>query len=343
MGPFLRRGACALLVLTSAGCFGLNDDDLAVLDVHQQNSQMYFQSGSWLQAMHQANMALALDEDLVGMRLIKGHCLTRLGASRGSREQVDGAIAVFDTLIHGDGRDDYRAWLGGGQAYLARARQAQAEVERIDRRLASDFLTDAGRRAEETDRKAAVRIANADTLSAEDCLRKVLTFELQTDNIYAMIDLVLALVDRDGNQDLAATYARRAVVLLQEAISLTRETLSKNMNLTARGRISMQKRIDEALGNERMLRDLVITLEYNRGSYQRCLEDYEALEDRGLMQAPDHYNRALILESMAMWTEAIDDYQSYLRMRARTLDYDDQADAIFSRIEELEHLLASLP
>lgn len=74
MGPFLRRGACALLVLTSAGCFGLNDDDLAVLDVHQQNSQMYFQSGSWLQAMHQANMALALDEDLVGMRLIKGHC-----------------------------------------------------------------------------------------------------------------------------------------------------------------------------------------------------------------------------------------------------------------------------
>lgn len=329
-----------LLVLLTSGCFGLDEQEQAVLDVHQQNSQMFFQSGSWQQALHQADMALKLDDDLLGMRLIKALCLTRLGTGNESREQINGAIAIFDDVCNGDGAEDYRSWLGSGQAHLARARLLQHEVERIDRRLGSDFLTEQGRRDETADRVAVNARRLRDLEFAERHLRRVLEFPIQRDNVYAMIDLTLTLLEGDGREDEAAVWGRRAVALLQDAVALTRETVSKNMNLSPRGRINLQQRIEEYLDKEAMLRGLIITIEFNRGSFQRCLEEYAALEARSMMDAAHYHNRALVYERLGMWSEAIADLEAFLRERSRDQAYDGQVEQVFDRIDVLEQHLA---
>lgn len=344
-GPVLIRALQRLsplaLVLVTGACFGLSEDEQTVLDVHQQNSQMYFQSGSWRQALHQADQALMLDDDLIGMRIIKGHCLTRLGSSAGSIKSLDTSVELFDSLCRGSGSDDHRSFLGAGQAHLARAMYTLDEVERIDRRLASDFLSDEGREDEEADREDAVESRSADLEAANRSLRKVMGFDLQQDNVYAMMDLVLTLIEQDETDDEVARWARQAVALLQDAVELTREILGKNMALTPRHKMDLQARVDDYLDKEAMLRDIVVTVEYNRGSLQRCLDEYEGLAARGMLNASHHYNRAGIYESLGMWAEAIDDLHAFLRQRALNTEYDDLADDVFDRIEELEQRLAS--
>ena len=344
-GPVLSRSATRLptllLALVASGCVGLSDDEQRVLDVHQQNSQMYFQSGAWRQALHQANMALKLDDDLMGMRIIKGHCLTRLGSTQDSIESLDASVELFDDLCSGAGQDDHRAWMGSGQAHLARAMYRQAELDRIERRLASDFLTEAGRKDEQADFEEVRRGRTRDLEQAEASLLRVFEFELQKDNVYAMMDLVSTLLERGDHEDEAVAWARRSVGLLRDAVALNREKLSKDMTVSARHKLDMQKRVEDYLGKEAMLRDIIVTIEFNRGSYQRCLEEYEALESRGMMGASQHFNRAQVYEHLGMWAEAIDDLQAFLRLRARDAEYDDQADEVFDRIEALQRMLAT--
>jgi len=330
-----------LVALAASGCFGLSEQEQQTLGVHQQNSQMYFQSGSWRQALHQADMALTINDDLIGMRIVKGHCLTRLGNDQGSVASLNTSVELFDELSSGSGQDDHRAWLGAGQAHLARAMYRQSEIDRTERRLASDFLTEQGREDEQDEFDSAMEARERDLDDAERCLARVLEFDLQRDNVYAMMDLVSTLIERGGHEDAAALWARRAINLLQDAVALNREKISKQMTVSARHRLSMQRRVDDYLDKEAMLHELVVTIEFNRGSYQRCLAQYATFEDRGMMGAVQHFNRAQVYENVGMWAEAIDDLQAFLRQRANHAEYDDHAAEVFDRIDRLQVLLAS--
>lgn len=333
----------ACLAAALGACAGLSEDERAVLDIHQQNSQLYFQNGSWMQALHQADMALGLEPDLVGMRLVKAHCLARLGTGRDVLAQLDEALALFTDLRTGDGEDDYRAWLGAGQAHLARARLLSIRGERIERRLASDFLTPEGRRDEQADFDATLAARASDLEQAERCLRHVLDQPLQQDNLFALIDLVLTLSELGGRDDEVLLHARRAAGLLVDAIELTRENLARNLKLSPRQQLDLQQRVEDDLSNEVLLRDIVITLEYNRGSSQRCLEEYAALEARGLMRPYHHFNRALVLENQGLWAQALADVQAFLRLQAKDGAYDAQVEQAFARQEHLEALLRDAP
>lgn len=336
-----RLAGLAALSLLLAGCAGLSKQEEARLSVHQQNSQDFYQRGYYLQALHQADMALQLDADLVGMRLLKGFCLTKLGRLREDPAVVEQALAIFDDLVSGAGQDDYRSWLGAGQAQLARALLHDAQIARIERRLRSDFLSADGRREEET-ALAAERAARERRLGqAERHLRRAREVVDQGEDPYVLIELALALNSRGGHDDEVIALSAEAIGQLQESTRLARNTLQKSGNLHARGKLALQRRIDENLEKEQKLRDIVLTIQFNRGAWQACLSELAALDERQLLSADQVLLRAGVHEQIGMLSEAMADLEFWLRLRARTShEYDDVTAQVYTRLDELRSRLA---
>ncbi len=264
-----RAVAAALLAAAAAlpglpGCAGLSADEESRLQLYRENSQGYMDRGEYLAALQQAGKALEIDPDLVSMKLVKGFCLVKLGKTHGNAAMIDEATSVFRELASsGDGSADFRVDLGLGTAGLARALAHDAEIERIGKRLASDFITDQGR-AQEQARLEAEQDARLQCLrEAESSLRDVLDDPLQKDNTYALVDLVLVLNSLAGHEDEALSLAERTLVLLDE------DSHIKDLQLTARlpatARVDLQQRIGDNGEKELALRDLVATNHYRRG------------------------------------------------------------------------------
>lgn len=340
------RAARAFLVvaLTWAalpGCVGLSDEETNVLTVHLQNSTLFFQQASYRQALHQANMALVLDEHHMGMRIIKGFCLTKLGATQGTEAELDQALEIFDDLKPGRGGKDYRTWLGSGEAHMARALKHQQALERIERRLKSDFLTEEGRESELEKAADEAEGKSEQLLLAEEDLRKVLDFPLHHDNTYALLDLIVTVNMAGDRPDESVALCRRAIDLLVEGIQLTRETLNDGIRLSPSKKVDLQQRVDESLGKERQLRQILVSIDFARGSYQRCLDEIGSLEERQLITASDHLLRADIFEKLGMLPDALDELDVFLRMRSRLTDYDGVASETLRRIDALRAKIAA--
>lgn len=311
-----------------------------MLDVHTQNSQMFYQRGSYLQSLQQANQALKLDEDHTGMRIIRGFCLTKIGDARETEEQLEESLDAFEQLKQ-DGAEDYRVWMGAGEAHLARALQHERVVARIDRRLSSDFLTPEARENEQAQREAEQEGVERHLALAEENLRAVLDMPLHEDEAYALIELVVVIDRQGGREEEAVTLARRAVDQIVQSIDLTRERLNKTVQLVPSKKLEMQRRVEEQLDKERQLRDIIVTIERNRGSTQRALEELAALEERQLMMPTHHALRADLYEDVGMWTEALAAWETFLRLRAGSHGYDDVAAEAYDHIETLQGRIAS--
>jgi hypothetical protein len=335
--------AAGLAAGVGQGCVGLSDEDTNVLSLHLENSTMFFQQGSYLQSMHQADMALSLDDDHVGMRIIKGFCLTKLSTIQGTVSGLDEAIELFDDLKHGAGEEDYRTWLGSAEARLSRALRNRQQGEVIQRRLESDFLSEEGREAESEQLELEQEDQARNLSVAEFDLRRVLRFPLHADNTYALMDLIVVLNMDTARQDESVSVAKRTIDLLVEGIELTRETLNDFIRLSPTKKVSLQQRVETSLDKEQQLRQIIVAIEFERGSYQRCLDELAALEERQLMAFSDHQLRAEIYESIGMLPDALDELQVYLRLRARTYEFDDVARDTLQRIDELRARIAAAP
>jgi tetratricopeptide (TPR) repeat protein len=326
-----------LLALT-VGCFGLSEQDEQRWAFFHENSLAAYERGDYLRALHQANQALFLDEDDVPMQLIKGFCLLKLGTRSGNAVMIDESLGVFDELADTSaGKDDFRVYVGLGSAHLARALETDDEIAEIEERLRSDFLSEDSRAAEQR-RLARTREQRLDHLSrAETSLRRVLAFELQKDNLFALMDLVLTLNSMEGRQEEALPLAEQALSLLDESTRFTRNTLELNTRLSPAARIDLQQRIETNDEKERLLRDLIATVHFNRGDMEGFLEQMTLLEERGLMGEAQHYNRATVHEALGDYEAAIRDLEDFLRLRSRRLDFeqDEMAPEIFERIEQL--------
>ncbi|MFT7463231.1 MAG: hypothetical protein ACI9EF_001575 [Pseudohongiellaceae bacterium] len=332
-----------LLCGSLTSCAGLSKEETDVLSVHLQNSTLFYQQGSYRQALHQASMALLLEEDHVGMQIIKGFCLTKLGAVQGNVAEIDNALELFDDIKGGRGGEDYRTWLGSGEAHTARAVAHQQEFERSQRRLASDFLTADGRDLEEEQAEEEAQGQAEHLALAERDMRRVFTFPLHADNTYALLDLIV-IVNMDGDrEDESVALCRRATKLLVEGIELTRETLNNGLSLSPSKRVSLQQRVEKSLSNERQLRQILVTIEYSRGSYQRCLAELNGLEERQLITAADHLLRAGLFEKLGMLPDALDELDVFLRIRSRLVDFDQVASNTLQHIEELRATIAASP
>lgn len=331
----------ALAAGLSAGCLGLSDNDQARMNLHYENSRDFHSRGSWLQALDQANKALLLDEDLLAMQLIRGDCLVKLGKQRDDATMMDEGVALLQALCDEAGDESHSVWLALGRAHVARSLMHDLETGRIERRLQSDFLDDVGRAEEqawlEIEREAAVQ----HLVDAEAALRTVLEFELQKDNLDAIVDLVIVLNRQGGREDEALVLAQRAVDLLIESSALTRRMLQNNQGLSSEGKLALQRRVDANLDKEWQLRDIIITIEFNRGALQAALQQLDAVEARQLMRAEQHLNRAGIHEQLHNDELAVADLEAFLKARARVADFDAMASEIYDRIERLRARSAS--
>jgi hypothetical protein len=226
---------------------------------------------------------------------------------------------------------------------MMRALRHQQQLERIERRLASDFLTDDGREfeSEQLEQEREERKRNLEV--AEDDLRHVLQFSLHADNTYALMDLVVVLNMQGTRSDESSAVARRTIDLLVQGIELTRETLNNTLRLSPSKKVDLQRRVEENLEKERQLRQVLVAIEFERGSYQRCLDELAALEERQLMAFADHQLRAEIYESIGMLPDALDELEVFLRLRARNTEYDDVARETLRRIDELQEKIAASP
>ena len=324
-----------MLLLASLTACGLTDEEETRLSVYQRNSQEFYTQGSYRQAKQQADKALAIDEDIVGMRLMRAFCLVKMGRAARDAATLDRAIDDFADLRSSDGDEDYRIWLGSGQAHFARALLVEDDIGIHERRLASDYLDEAGRRAEERGLERA-RLDYDDHLRlAERFLGRVFTFELQEENTQALIEMVLVLNYQGDREVDALKLGRRAVELLVQSNDLTQQTIQKNLNLSANGKMILEGRIEDNLRTEQQLRDILATIEWNRGEMEGALQELDALEERQLMQ-PVHYQmRAAVHEQLGQLTQAVIDLHTFLKMRAVERDFDELAAETYDRIDDL--------
>jgi tetratricopeptide (TPR) repeat protein len=326
------------LTLGASACQSLSPEEEARLAVYRENSQHYYDRGDYARALHQADSALELDPEITSVRLVKGFCLLKLGKRADSAGVINKAIEEFDAIADtSDGADDFRVYLGLGTAHLARALVYDSSIVRVESRMTSEFLSSEARTKEQAKLDRA-RERRADHLvESEAALHRVLAFELQKNNVFALIDLVLVLHSQGGHEAEAKTTAERALALLDEANLITANSLKRNAALSAVQRLDLENRIKNNHEKERQLRDLLATIDLSLGDTRGYLEQMQILEARDLMGEVQYYNRAQVHEDIGLLVEALGDLEQFLRLRSRRFDYeqDNMAPEVFSRIEAL--------
>lgn len=339
----LRRGrsrltALAAALLLATGCFGLSEDDELRHSFFRENSLGAYDRGEYVRALHQANMAIGLVEDDVPMQLIKAFCLLKLGKASGNGPMVEESIRIFAELEDGgEGDEDFRVHLGLGSAHVARALQYDREIPPVERRLESEFLSKDGRVAEQKNLDG-MRARRLDHLrKAEKQLRRVLAFELQGQNVFATVDLVVTLNSLGGREAEAVDLSDKALSLIDESNRFTRNSLDRNTRLSPSSRINLQRQLEANREKELLLHDIVATIAYNRGDHDAFLERIALMEELGLAGEVQFYNRAAVHEQAGDYEAAVRDLESFLRLRVRRMDFeaDEMAPEIFERIESL--------
>ena len=343
--PLLAGPGCALFGLTG-------EQEQAMLDLHRQNAVTYFDAGSYVQALSQADRALALDDELEDMRLVRGFCLLKLGRARGNVALVDEALVIFQELqpgwlptwLGGGGKTDpnkaFRVQHGLGKAHLARALMHDEAVDALEKRRNSPYLSGAERPADEARRQREAEQRDEHLVDAVRALQKVLE-DPRADTAYARIDMVLALNAMGGREQEVLTHGEKALEQLAES-NRTWRKIARNPNLSPAAALDADLQVDQNIEKERMLRDLLATVHFNRGDIPAYLAELDRMQARNVMTAVQFYNRAGIHEESGRYPEAISDLESFLRLRARYLDYeeDDMADETFRRIDALRSKLA---
>jgi tetratricopeptide (TPR) repeat protein len=325
-------------LLLATGCFGLSEDDLLRQSFFRENSLAAYDRGEYVRALHQANMALDLEDDDVPMQLVKAFCLLKLGKAAANGPMVEESLKTFEDLADtGAADDDFRVALGLGSAHLARALQYDREIPPVERRLTSEFLSKDGQVAEQA-HLARMRARRLDHLRlAEKHLRSVQAFELGRDNLFATVDLVVALNSLGGREDEAVVLSEEALALLDESNRFTRNSLELNTRLSPSARIDLQRQLEANRKKERLLHDIIATIAFNRGDMDGFLARIAIMEERELLGEVQLYNRATVYEQIGNYEAAAKDLEAFLRMRVRRLDYDEDelAPEVFQRIEAL--------
>ena len=340
--PGLRRAAAILLAALVSGC-GLSKAEEARLDVHRANASDFFARSDYQRALQQANKALDLQPGDATMELVRAHCMLRIGTATKNGVLLDESLTAFEEM-RDEWPDDDRSELGLGSAHLARALSLEDEIAHAEKRLESEFLSDAGRQAEQ-DRITAAQESRATHLrDAETSLREVLSHELQKDNPIAITDLVLVLHAQGGRDAEALPLADQALRLLDENSSLTQTQLDKNTRLSPASRLELDQRLKANKEKELSLRDLLATAALQRGDTDGFLAQMQLLEQRGLLDEVQYWNRAGVYEKLGRLDLAVADLESYLRLRSRrftSYEQDDRAPEVFRRIEALRERQAA--
>ncbi|MGQ0554244.1 MAG: hypothetical protein ACT4PU_13615 [Planctomycetota bacterium] len=326
------------VLLALPGCLGLSEDEQRKLDFFLENSQSYFERGDYQRALHQADMALGLDADLIEMRLVRAYSLLHLGRPSRNAQQIRASLAEFQALAETSaGAADHRVAMGLGGAYLARARDLESEIALAEQRASSVFLPESGRLAEDAALLALRAQHQQQLASAEHELLRALSFDRQGENLPVLLDLLLVqsqLPDRDA--EIFAT-ADRALTLLDESARLAATTLERSPKLPPAARVELQQRLQADRDQEIRLRDLVATVHGRRGDWAAYVQQMDQLAAKDLLGEAQCYGRAGAHEQLGNVDAAIADLETVLKLRSRRLEYDrdELAPELFRRLAEL--------
>ncbi len=316
----------------------LGQETQAKLELHQENCEAYYAQGDYFRALHQAELALTVDEDNVTMRVAKGLCLLRISKLSGDVALLNRSVAVFDDLVEDVSvEEEYQVYLGHGSAHLQRSLAFDDPITQQRNRLDRGFLDAESAESEERMLAAQIAVQAQDLVAAGASFRAVLGLENHAENSYAMVDLVLVLNSQDRHDAEMIGLAEKALDLITENNAVNGRLLENSGGLPPATRYSLERTIETNGDKERLLRDLLATVHFNKGELLLALEQLTLLADRGLMKEAQYFNRAAIYERLGRFDLAVADLQSFLRKRAAYLDYEDDtlAPDIFRRIDEL--------
>ena len=315
----------------------MTDEEESRYSFFRESALGAYDRGDFLQSLHQANQALELDDGDPIVHLVKGFCQLKLGKAASNPVMIDDSLVTFEGVA-GDLDQDFRVFLGLGGAHLAQGLLAEREIQRMQTNLESAFLSAESRMAEARRLETELERQHQHFVEAEAALRRVLDFQLQKDNLYALVDLVLAIDAQGGRDDEALVFANHALDVNDESTRFTQAALDNNKSLSPGSRIDLSRRIEANTDRERLLRDLIATVEFNRQNYVGFLEQMDILEARGLLDEVQLHNRSTVHEQLGQYDAAADDLQAMLRMRVKRLSYDQDrlAPEIFARIEQLK-------
>jgi len=298
--------ACA-----QTACFTLSEAEDIALSGYKQNSKSYYNSGKYPEAINQCYKGLEIDDDDVSLHLTLAWSLLR----NGGKENL---FRAYDQFQKTDSmrwfEDDYRISLGMGQTCYKIAILFSRGLEEFERK--TEEFQDAEKPFEEKIIECRSG-KNRYIEEAIDNLTATLDHERQKNNIEAILTLgqVYAYTDR---LDEAVKFLTRGLDLLQESMSFHQKHLDQNKDLTGDGQRHYSREIRRNLKWEKQLRDVLATVYRNQNKNQLALEQYNHLEDRDLFDNYQHYNRALVLQELKRYEDAIKEYDLFLRLASVT-------------------------
>lgn len=293
--------ACiTLLCCISAGCAGLSETEQTRFDVHMDNAQKYYDSGSYVQAEQQTAKALAVDPDDEKARLLYGWAILQQDTPAKLRE----AEEIFSSLARSAG-DDFRVRLGLGTARqkLALVRSRQADV--LEKRGDTELL-------EQARKDYTMYLA-----SAEKEYEK--TLELNPDYPEALSNL--------GQIKALNGESEEAIELLERFLTLAEQTRrylegeKRKRILTDDQLVILNNKISRNIKREVTVRDLVANIHYDNDRVDEAISQLDRILALDPTWTDTYLQRAQCYDQVGEHEKALTDIRTFLRKTDR--DFED--------------------
>ena len=319
----MRYLALFLIGVLFASCAGLSDDDEGKLNDYKLNSKNYYTQGKYLQAIDQCRKGLEIDEDDYSLNLELGMALYYHSVLLKDRtERMRYLFGAFEQLEETDslrwffGDDDFRVHLSLGMVHYRIATEYRRQLVDLERRLANvQSAPDATEEETETieDSIAECRDGVDDEIDlAEDHFLKVLSYERQRENIDAILylgQIYTYIADYSG----AVEYLSRGLYLLERSTGFISRRLESEDTMDASERLFFETRLQENMAKEKDLRGILANALGRLERHEERLEQFELLDDRGMLDGILSYNKALAERDLGRFAEAIIDFNRFIR------------------------------
>jgi tetratricopeptide (TPR) repeat protein len=332
-GPLLFPGRAIsglLLCLAAGACFSLSEQEKVALDGYKHNSKAYYNSGKYGETIDQCLKGLELDEDDYSLNLTLAWARLRSGTKPNLFEAYN-QFKKTDSLRWFN--DDFRISLGLGETCYKIAMVYRQRLDYFERKIEEDANTALLFEEEiEECREGMERYLE----EAIEYLQDTLAHERERENIEAILTLGQAYA-YDGEHELAVQYLNQGLDLLESSTTFQQKQLEGESSITGDGRRFFERQVRRNLRWEKELRGILAFVYRRMGELDNALMQYNLLEERELFDDVQHYNRAIVLQELGRYQEAIEEYDRFLRrasLSGREFDEDEHFHLAIQKQEE---------
>jgi len=322
----MRTAVPVVLLGLLTGCMGVSSENKATADAFYNNARTYYKGRDYVRAMNQIERGLQADPDHYQLNLLEGWVL--LQESRSHPELFTKALAVLDRMrgMRSESSQDYRLWLGLGQAHQGLYQLRRREALRLHK--AADI--------QET--PAETRVTKL--AQAEEKMREFHAHLADARRYYTM------LLDREDGGAFPA-YERLFILETDYAVDLKGEAKRKQLEVAAKRAKTYldanharqehykvmltitqdveqerfaRRTLAELKARERAFRGTYATLLYSMNEFQRAHEQFDRVLEIDPTRAAGYYNRARCAMKLDQTAAAREDLQNFLRLTKRPFD-----------------------